>query len=168
MSTRNPADRNDWARREGSPGVHSAPGRGRRRIEAQFELAGLTFETKLVATFTPPSPRLARPGRLRVQRRGTSLHVSWARVAGARRYEVVASATGDGSTMRRTGARRSVIKGIERSSAGRVTVRAVDRLREGPPADARFRRTARRTTRFGPLGRCRIRGTKTACRTRGG
>lgn len=143
-----------------------APGRGVRRIEARFELAGLGAEREVVARFAPPSPRLARPRGLRVRRRGTSLRVSWARVAGARRYELVVSSSGDGSRVRRTRGRRAVIKGIEKSSAGRVTVRAVDRLREGRPAKARFRRTARRKTRFAPLGRCRIQRARTFCRTR--
>lgn len=141
-----------------------APGRGVRRIEARFELAGLAAERKFVARFAPPSPRLARPRQLRVRRRGTSLHVSWAGVAGARRYEVVASSSGTGSRMRGTRGRRAVVRGIGRSSAGRVTVRAVDRLRAGPPAKARFRRTSRRKTRFGPLGRCRVVRARTVCR----
>lgn len=142
-----------------------APGRGVRRIEARFELAGLAAERSFVARFAPPSPRLTRPRRLRVRRRATSLHVSWAKVPGARRYEVVASSSDEGSSMRRTRGQRAVIKGIGKSSAGRVTVRAVDRLRDGRPAKARFRRTAPRKTRFGPLGRCRAQRTKTVCRT---
>ena len=39
-----------------------APGTDRRRIEAQFELAGIGTETRTVAAFTPPSPRLGKPG----------------------------------------------------------------------------------------------------------
>lgn len=131
----------------------TAPGRGVRRIEARFELAGLAAEREFAARFAAPSPRLARPRRLRVRRRGTSLNVNWAPVAGARRYELVTTTTGGGSRMRRTRGRRTVIKGIDKSSAGRVTVRAVDRLREGRPAKVRFRRTARRATRFGRLPR---------------
>ena len=38
-----------------------APGRGTRRIVAQFELAGIPAETRTVARFTPPAPQLATP-----------------------------------------------------------------------------------------------------------
>lgn len=130
-----------------------APGRGVRRIEAQFELAGMPAEKRFVARFAPPSPRLGKPKRLKVRRRGTTLRVSWAKVAGAERYEVVTTASGERQRIRRVHGRRTTLKRLPRSSAGRITVRAVAELRQGRPARARFNRTARRETRFRPLPR---------------
>ena len=46
---------------------------GVHRVEAQFELAGVQAERLTVARFTPPSPRLARPARVTVRRRGALL-----------------------------------------------------------------------------------------------
>ena len=47
-----------------------APGTDRRRIEAHSSSLGIGAETKTVAAFTPPSPRLGRPARVIVRRRG--------------------------------------------------------------------------------------------------
>jgi hypothetical protein len=132
-----------------------APGTGRRRIEVQFELAGLPAERKTVARFAPPGARLARPARLRVRRRGTALRVTWARVPEAGAYRVVATPSGGAQKTIRTRARSVTVRAIAKSSSGRVSVQPVGRLREGPAASARFRATARRRTRFGPLPRCR-------------
>ena len=137
----------------GSLRFSTAPGRGIRRVEAQFELAGLAAERKLVARFAPPSTSLGRLRGLRVRRAGTSLLVGWARVTDAQRYEVVLTTSSHGSRLRRTSARQAILRGVPRSSSGRVTVRAVAHLRAGPPASAGFRRTAPRKTRFGPLPR---------------
>lgn len=122
-------------------------------IEAQFELDGLPAEKRVVARFAPPSPHLGKPKRLKVRRHGTSLRVSWAKVAGAERYEVVATTSGERQRIRRVRGRRTTLKRLPRSSAGRITVRAVAELRQGRPARARFNRTARRKTRFRPLPR---------------
>lgn len=129
----------------------SAPGHGLRRVEAQFELDGVPAEKKLVARFNPPSSRLGRPNRLRVRRRGMSLSVSWAGVRNATRYEVVATTSGAGQRIVRTRGRRATLKRIPKSSAGRVSVRAVATLRQGKPASARFPRTAKRKTRFSSM-----------------
>jgi hypothetical protein len=130
-----------------------APGGGPRTIEAQFELDGLPAERKVVARFSPPSARLGRPGGLRIVRVGTTLRVSWASVAGAAAYEVVTSTTGAGQRTGRTRGRTVTVGQVPKSSTGRVTVRAVAALRQGNPASASFRATARRATRFGPLPR---------------
>ncbi|MDQ3648130.1 MAG: LamG domain-containing protein [Actinomycetota bacterium] len=130
-----------------------APGRGRRRIVAQFELDGLPAERRTVASFRPPNPRLGKPRSLRVRRRGTRLRVGWKRVRGARRYQVVVTTSGGVQRVRRTRGRRIIVKGIPRSSRGRVSVRAVAQLRHGPSARKRFRRIARHRTRFEKLPR---------------
>ena len=129
-----------------------APGRGKRKVEAQFELAGIPAERLTVATFTPPSPRLGRPTRVRVSRRGTSLRVSWPRVAGATGYDVVTTlASGD---QRKTRTRRNsiTIARVLRSTGGTVAVRPTATLRDGAARSARFRATARHVLkRFEPL-----------------
>ncbi|HEY6781325.1 MAG TPA: LamG domain-containing protein, partial [Thermoleophilaceae bacterium] len=89
-----------------------APGRGKRTIEARFELAGLPAEQRTVARFTAPSARLGKPAMLRVRRRGTSLRVSWARVADAARYELVATSSGSPQRVHVTRKRSAVLKGV--------------------------------------------------------
>lgn len=130
-----------------------APGRDRRRIEAQFELDGLPAERRTVARFTPPGGRLARPARLRVVRRGASLRASWAAVRGATRYEVVVTTADTRQRVRRTQARRLRLTGVPASTSGRVSVRALSGEAAGPVRTVRFRATARRVTRFGSLPR---------------
>jgi hypothetical protein len=131
----------------------TAPGRGRRAIEAQFELDGLAAEKRVVARFAPPAARLGRPGGLRLRRLGTALLVTWRGVSGASAYEVVANPSGAAQRTRRTRSRRLVLRGIPRSSSGRVTVRAVDQLRQGAAATAGFGATAPRAPRFRLLPR---------------
>jgi hypothetical protein len=65
-------------------------------------------------------------------------------------------------------ARSVKLKGIPTTSGGRVTVQALDGLRRGRPARARFARTAKGSTRFGRLGRCRTAGSRIVCRGRAG
>ncbi len=143
-----------------------APGRGTRRIEARFELAGLPAEQRTVARFSPPSARLGKPTRLHVRRRGTTLRVSWAKVPGAARYEVVATPSEGAQRTRATRGRSAAIKGIATSSSGAVTVRAVAQLRHGRPTRARFARTTRRKTRFGPLARCKTGKARIVCKAK--
>ena len=131
-----------------------APGTGFRRVEAQFELDGLPAEKLTVARFSPPSPVLGAVRRLRVRRRGSSLAVSWRRVPGATRYEVVTTPTGGAVRMVTTRRTRTTVTRVPRTSSGRVSVRAVTELRAGRPASAAFRRTAARPSRFRPLPTC--------------
>jgi hypothetical protein len=144
----------------------TAPGRGRSSIEARFELNGIPAETKTVARFRPASPRLGTPRRLRVRRRGERLAVSWRAVPEATRYRVVAASAGGLQRSRLVRGRSAKLGGIPATNGGRVTVQALDSLRRGRPAHARFERTANRSTRFGKLGRCRTAGSRIACRGR--
>jgi streptogramin lyase len=131
-----------------------APETGRRRIEAQFELAGIGAETKTVATFTPPSTRLSRPTHLTVRRRASRLVIAWTRVTGATRYEIVTTLTSGVQRITRTRRHTATISPIARASGGKVTVRAIAPMRQGHAAAARFRANApRSSTRFGPLPR---------------
>jgi hypothetical protein len=62
--------------------------------------------------------------------------------------------------------RRANLKGIPATSGGRVTVQALGNIRRGRPARARFVRTAKGSTRFGKLARCRAAGRRVVCRAR--
>jgi hypothetical protein len=129
-----------------------APGRGPRRIEAKFELAGLPAETTTVASFRPPSALLRRPVNVSVRRRGRRLLVDWTRVPEAARYEVVVTLSNGGQRMMRTRRNAISVAGVTPTSGGRVAVRAVGPMRQGKVRSVRFRATARRApTRFGPL-----------------
>jgi hypothetical protein len=128
-----------------------SPGTGRRVVEAQFEIDGWPAERRQVASFRPPSPRLDRPARLRVRRRGAALHVSWRRVPAATRYEVVLTpAVGRQRTLRVRGS-STTIRGVAATVSGRVGVLAVATQREGQTAQARFQRTRRADTGFRTL-----------------
>lgn len=134
-----------------------APGAGMRRVEARFELAGLPAETRAVARFRPPSPRLATPRRVQVRRARTTLRVRWRPVAGAGRYELAVTTSSGPQRFLTTRRTSALVRGVPRAGAGRVTVRAVARLRTSAPARAGFRRLAARTSAFRPLPRCTAR-----------
>ncbi|HVE67374.1 MAG TPA: hypothetical protein VNB64_02210 [Solirubrobacteraceae bacterium] len=143
-----------------------APGQVRRTIKARFEIDGVPAEERVLASFAPPSPVLARPARLRVRRLGTRLAVGWARVGGAARYEVAVTFSNGRQRFAATRNRSVVLRGISRGLAGRVTVRAVAPLRQGTPSLTRFRATARRRTAMRALPRCRRSRARIVCTRR--
>ena len=117
-------------------------------------MAGIGAETKTVAAFTPPSPRLGMPARVKVRRSGGRLIVTWTRVPEAERYELLT--TFDSGKQRITRTRRvaATVASVPRSSGGRVTVSAVAPMRAGRRTSAHFRATEARTwNRFRPLPR---------------
>jgi hypothetical protein len=133
----------------------SAPGLGRRQIVAQFELSDIPAERKVLATFKPQSPHLAKPRRVRVRHRGSRLLVRWRRVRGAARYEVAAALSGRRMAFASTRRRRVTIKNVPRWRSGRVTVRAIDSVRQSRPAgSSRFKATGDRPSPFRDLLRC--------------
>lgn len=133
-----------------------APGTDTRHIEAQFELLGIGAETKTVATFKPPSPRLGKPSRLTVRRGAGRVLIAWKGVAGAERYELVANLSSGRQRIITTRRRSATVSSVDRSTGGTVSVRAIAPMRQGGAATARFRATApRKATRFGPLPRLR-------------
>jgi hypothetical protein len=141
-----------------------APGKGRRTIEAQFELQGMSAERLPVTTFRPPAPTLPSPRGLRVKRARTNVTISWKSVAGATLYEVgVTSKTG---FQRFTTTRRQhlVVKQVPKSAAGAVTVRAIDRTRQSVTAAKPLRALAAPTRKFKRLGRCTVAKRKITCR----
>ena len=130
-----------------------APGSDLRHVVAEFTLDGIRTETRTVASFRPPPARLARPAHLRVRRRGSSLRVSWAPVAGATRYEVVTTSGSAGQRITRARGAHATLRNVAPTSAGRVSVRAVAPMRQGSPTSARFGATKRPKTRFSRLPR---------------
>jgi hypothetical protein len=122
----------------GSLKFTATPSPGRSSIVAQFTLAGMPGERITIAHFMPPSPKLGRVRKLRVSRRGPTVSVSWARVADAARYEVIATLKTGAQQIVFTHGRSVKLRHIQRWSAGRVTVRALAPLREGPVAAGRF------------------------------
>ena len=131
-----------------------APGGVRRAIEAQVELAGLPAETLTVARFTPPSPRLGRPARVRASRSASALRVGWSSVPGATRYEVVATAASGEQRVTRTARTTATLARVPSASGGVVAVRATATLRQGATRTVPFRASGPRArTRFGPLPR---------------
>ena len=131
-----------------------APGRGRSKIEARFELAGLGAETLPVARFTPPSPTLARPSRLRAARHGGALRVSWQRVPDATGYDIRVQLRTGGERNLHVTTTSARLRGVPRYSAGRVSVRATAPARQSTAGTARFRANGPRPkTRIEPLTR---------------
>jgi hypothetical protein len=106
----------------------SAPGLGIRRVVAQFELDSLPAERKVITRFKPQSPRIGKPHRITVRRKGGNVFVSWRPVAGATRYEVAARLSNLRTIFKNT-ARTKIRLRISRWFSGRVTVRAIDDLR---------------------------------------
>jgi hypothetical protein len=130
-----------------------APGDDGRTVVAQFELAGLPAETVKIASFKPPSPRLAKPAHLRVARRGQTLAVNWGAVPGAARYEVVARLSFGAERIVRTRQHTLLLKRVARYDGGRISVRAVATMRQGKPALLAVPHVGHAPTRLGALPR---------------
>lgn len=102
-------------------------GAGTRTIVAQVSQDGVSSREVAVASFTAPAPpRLAAPTRLRASRTRTGIRISWRRVPGATRYEVLttlADGTRDYRVVRRT---RIVVPVAAAQRAALVSVAALD------------------------------------------
>jgi hypothetical protein len=142
-----------------------APGKGRGRIVAQFELQDLPAERRTVTSFRRPSPVLPRPRGLRVKRRKATLVVSWKRVAGATHYDVAAT-SGTGFQRFRTTKKRRLVLKVPKTVAGRLTVRAADRVRQSKPAGRHFKRLRAPSRKLKPLGHCKVKKRKVKCAKR--
>ena len=141
-----------------------APGRGRHRVEARFELDGVPAERRVIARFKPPSPRLGTPRRLSVRRRPKALVVRWAGVRDATRYEVALTPSRGRQRFVTTRGRSLVLRRVPKTVRGSVSVRAVDRLRQGRTAKKRFRRAARPRRNVSSLPRCNVKRRRVSCR----
>jgi hypothetical protein len=142
------------------------PGKGLRRIVASFELADMPAERLTVARYRPPSAKLGKPKRLRVRHRGTRLRLTWRGVPGAQRYEVLVTTSTGKIKAIRTRKRKLTVRRIAKSNNGVVSVRAVDKLRQGRAVSRRFRRTAKLKSRFKPLPRCKLKKKGLFCKTK--
>ncbi len=140
----------------------SSPGGGRRKVYAQFELAGVPAERKFLTSFRPLSIKLATPRRLKVRHVGNSLRARWRRVSGATRYEIGVRLTGRRMTFKTVRRNRARLK-VAGWQAGRLFVRAVDVDRQSRSASRRFGGKGRRPSPFRPLLNCRIRGARIIC-----
>jgi uncharacterized delta-60 repeat protein len=103
------------------------PGRGgKRSIIAQVQQDGAPAENATVASYSAPRPGApGRPGGVRAQRRHGQIAVSWRRVRGALRYEVLVKLT-DGSQVFRVV--RSTHVTVADPIAGRSGTVSVDAL----------------------------------------
>jgi hypothetical protein len=143
----------------------SAPGKGRRKVFAQFTLAGVPAERKLLTTFKPQSPVLPRPRGVRVQRNRKGLVVSWRKVAGAKHYEVAVAMKSHRMAFASTRQTHALVKHVPSWAGGRVSVRALDDLRQGNPSAARaFRGKGKQPSGLRPLSRCNVKKHKIRCR----
>ena len=129
-----------------------APGNDRRTIIAQFQLAGLPAETLTIASFKPPSPRLATPRHLTVSRRRLALRVSWGPAAGATSYTVVARLA-SGERVVRTHRRTISLAHVPASDGGVISVLAVATMRHGRAALRHISGIGHASTRLGVLPR---------------
>lgn len=100
------------------------PGRrGRRTIVALVERGGAPAKTLSVARFSAPADaKPARPRRLRVARRGTSLVVSWRPGRGVRTHAVSLVLSNGRRTLKITSRRRLVIRAVHPRARGSVLV----------------------------------------------
>ncbi len=141
-----------------------APGRKRRKVQAQFDLQGLPAERKVVASFRPPSLVLPAPRRLRAVRRGTRLTISWARVAGTTRYEAAITSPTGYQRVFSTRKTRIVLRRFAKATGGRISVRALDATRHSAVAAVRLKRAAAAPSRFRTPKRCTVGRKKITCR----
>ena len=81
---------------------------------------------------------------------------------GATRYEVAVTLRSRRMKFARTRGRRASLK-VPRWASGRVTVRAVDDLRQSPLAGRRFKAVARRPSAFRAFPRCKVTKKKITC-----
>jgi hypothetical protein len=140
------------------------PGDRRRTIYAQFTLSGLPAERITVAHYQPPKPELPTPKGLHVVRKRTRLMVSFDRVPGALKYEVVITSRSTGyQRLTTTRANGLVLTRIPLSVGGTVTVRALDQLRQSLTASRPFKALAAPASAFRKLGHCKLQKHKLRC-----
>jgi hypothetical protein len=141
------------AKARGALSFRPAPGPGgRRRIVAIVEQDGVPYEKVTVARYkAPPTPRLRSSRQVEAKRRGRKLAIGWARVKGARGYQVRVDLPRDGRRLlffpapKKNGLR---VRGVERSDLARVSVTAIGPdLRPGRTAKAKLKPVRRRVSR---------------------
>lgn len=99
---------------------------GRRSIVALVSQGGAPARTVTVATYLAPRPAPSRrPAHLRATRRNGSIRVSWTRVLGARRYEVLVVLADRSEAFRVVQGTRATLTDPSPRKRGRVLVDAV-------------------------------------------
>lgn len=127
-----------------------SPDRGLQAIEVKTALNGVPVpsETRIVAHFTSSKPgRLPAPSHLQAVRHTNSVKVSWTGVPGATRYVAVLRQPVNGAVVRAVAAKVHgvTIPGLDPSSGGRVTVRAIAAGGvRGLPSRAKFARAPKK------------------------
>ena len=118
-----------------------------------------------IARYRPPSPLFGRPAGLQ----GQAQRHQADRVVEARRGRDALRARAHAVGQRRqkfSTARENAItlKGVSKATAGSVAVMAVAPDRQGRAATAKFKRTARASSPFSDLKKCKKKGKKLTCR----
>lgn len=104
---------------------------GRRTIIALVEQGGVPRDQLVVGRYTASRPpRLARPRRVRVKRRGRDLVVAWRRVPGARAYSVLVKLNDGRRTLITTSSRRrrAIVTRVGKRTRGTVSVAGLTRV----------------------------------------
>jgi hypothetical protein len=112
----------------------------------------------------PASPTLGRPGSLRVTRHKTTLTIRWHGAAGATRYEIAVTSPSGYQRFFATAKHRLVVTRVPVAAAGKVTVRATDKLRQSLTTVRPFKRAAAPKRSLTPLPRCTVGKHKVTCR----
>jgi hypothetical protein len=117
---------------------------GRRSIVAVVEQAGMARQRITAGRYTAPAPqRPAKPKRLALRRRGSTLQVRWKRAAGARSYRIRAELS-DGRRLLLT-TRRTTLRllAFGPRETAKVSVAGLREPYSGPAATKRIRRARR-------------------------
>ena len=131
-----------------------APGRGTRRIVAQFELAGSRRRPGPSRASRHRRRSSRRRGGLSIQHSGDTLRVRWSTVPAAATYQVSVTPTDGLQHTIRTRGRHVTIRAVAAYVSGTASVRALAPLRDGRAAIAHFRATRSRPTSLRPLAHC--------------
>ena len=115
-----------------------------------------------MTTFKPQSPVMARPEGVKLSRKGARLRVSWKRVTGATAYEVAVTPSSRRMVFARTRGRRASLR-VPGWDSGRVTVRAIDDLRQSPTRRPPLQGRAERPSAFRSFPRCKVSKKKINC-----
>jgi hypothetical protein len=150
-----------------TPGGHGSftftpgPDKAKHKVIASIALNGIGSEERTVTTFTPPPPVLAAPSGLEVQRKGTSVRVTWHDVPGATTYELALTA----GTQRFATSRSHVLvfNNVPKTTAGHVTIRAIGNYRQSKVTRASFKRLAQTKQPLRSLKKCSVRKKRIRC-----
>ena len=129
---------------------------GQRQVVAEYEVDGIPAPVEVLDGFKAgPPPQAGKVKRVRVQRRGKSLKIAWAKASNAVGYGVVVSQKGgEQETITVKGRRRSArVSGIDPTEGGTVAVNAFGPLGDrGPSGSKSFKAVRKKPDRRIPYG----------------